>query len=108
MLQRVGFDDAAVEHDVFPKLSIRNRREEVVSGDRLRIMQEKGFIEESDEEELARIADERVAQLRAFIRESLSEEEKVLMGYSETEDDTILSAQKGIFMARKPIKSKTK
>ncbi len=102
LLTETGFENAVVEHDVFPKLSIRNRREEFVSADRLKILQEKGFIEESDEAELDKSAEEKIWQLRQFIKDKLSDAEKTAMSYFETEDDTILSASKAIFKAIKP------
>ena len=101
-LQNSGFENAKVEHDVFPKLSIRNRKEEFVSADRLKVLEEKGFLEESDEVELEKIAEEKIAKLRSFIKENLSKEEKLLMDYFETESDTILTASKAIFKATKP------
>ncbi len=100
-LTEAGFADASVTHDISPKLSVRNRKEEFVSADRLKILKEKGFLEESDEEELENIAEQKISQLRSFIKENLSEEQKQLMGYSETEDDTILEASKAIFKASK-------
>lgn len=102
LLTEVGFQDAKVEHDVFPTLSIRNRKEEFVSADRLKVLQEKGFLEESDEIELEKLAEEKIQKLRQYINENLSDEEKKLMNYSETENDTILSATKAIFKAVKP------
>ena len=101
-LTNSGFENAKVEHDISPKLSIRNRKEELVSVDRLRLLEERGFLEESDEVELEKIAEEKIEQLRSFVRENLSPEEKLLMGYSETESDTVLSAPKAIFTALKP------
>jgi hypothetical protein len=101
-LQNSGFENAKVEHDVFPKLSIRNRKEEFVSADRLKVLEEKGFLEESDEVELEKIAEEKIEKLRSFIKENLSKEEKLLMDYFETESDTILTASKAIFKATKP------
>lgn len=102
LLQEVGFENAAVEHDVNPNLSIRNRKEEFVSADRLRLLQEKGFIDDSDEEELEKMAEEKIQQLRQFIKANLSEEQKQLMEYREMDGDTILSASKAIFKATKP------
>lgn len=102
-LQNGGFKNAKVEHDVFPKLSIRNRKEEFVSAERLKVLEEKGFLEESDEVELEKLAEEKIEKLRSFIKENLSPEDKLLMGYSETEGDTTLTASKAIFKATKPI-----
>ena len=100
-LQNSGFKNAKVEHDVFPTLSIRNRKEEFVSADRLKVLEDKGFLEESDEIELEKTAEEKIEKLREFVRGKLSEEEKYLMNYIETENDTILSASKAIFSAFK-------
>ncbi|MFZ2205281.1 MAG: class I SAM-dependent methyltransferase [Minisyncoccia bacterium] len=102
LLDNTGFENSNVEHNVFPNLSIRNRKEEFVSADRLRILEEKGFLEESDNEQLEKISEEKIEQLRSFIKENLSEEEKLLMNYSETENDTIYTAPKAIFKANKP------
>lgn len=102
-LKENGFENPKVEHDVFPNLSIRNRKEEFVSADRLKILEEKGFIEESDEIELEKLAEEKIEELRSFVREKLSNEQRILMNYSETENDTILTASKAIFKATKPL-----
>ncbi len=102
LLGEVGFKDAKVEHNVSPRLSIRNRKEEFVSADRLKILEEKGFIEESDEIELEKLAEEKIQQLRNFIKENLTEEDKILFGYEETENDTKWNVSKAIFKAIKP------
>lgn len=102
LLEEVGFENAAAEHDVHPNLSIRNRKEEFVSADRLRLLQEKGFIDELDEAELEKMAEDKIQKLREFIRENLTDEQKQIMEYRETDKDTILSASKAIFKATKP------
>lgn len=103
LLVRVGFENVASKHDVVPNLSIRNRKEELVSADRLKILQEKGFIDESDEQELEKVADVKIKELRQFIKDFLTEDQKLIMGYEETDDDTFLSAPKAIFGAEKPV-----
>ncbi len=100
-LKEAGFKYPKVEHDVFPSLSIRNRKEELISVDRLTMLDEKGFIDESEEFNLQKTAEDKVEELRRYIREKLSEEEKILMSFSESEDDTILKAPKAIFKALK-------
>ncbi len=102
-LQNSGFENTKVEHDVFPKLSVRNRKEEFVSAERLKIVKEKGSIEESDQVQLDIIAEQKIEEFVFFIKESLSEDEKKLMNYTQTENDIILTASKAIFSATKPI-----
>ncbi len=102
-LKDSGFENPKVEHNVFPSLSIRNRKEELISVDRLNILGNKGFVDESEEFNLQKTAEDKVEELRRYIREKLSEEEKILMGFSESEDDTILKAPKAIFKALKPL-----
>lgn len=101
LLERVGFKDIQIVKDVYPTLSIRNRKEEFVSSDRMRILEEKGFIEEEDQIELDRISEEKILQLLDFVRNEFSDQEKELMGFSDTGNDILLNAQKAIFKASK-------
>lgn len=101
LLEGAGFENVTSKHDVVPNLSIRNRKEELVSADRLKILQEKGLIDESDEQELEKVADIKIKELRQFIKDFLTEDQKLIMGYEETEEDTFLSVPKAIFVAEK-------
>lgn len=101
LLQKVGFNDVQVIHDVYPNLSIRNRKEEFVSVDRLKILEEKDFINDEDQKELDKISEQKIQALLDFVRENLTDEEKKIMNYQEIENDIILTAQKAIFEARK-------
>lgn len=101
LLEEVGFRDVQVVKDVYPTLSIRNRKEEFVSADRLKILEEKGFIDEKDQEELERISEEKINALLNFVRQELTDEEKKIMNYEDMGDDITLQAQKAIFEAYK-------
>ena len=107
LLSRVGFSPVTVEHHIQPTLSIRNRKEELISAERLQILREKGILGDLDNARLEEIAEDRIRALRDYIRGTLSPEEKVLMGYIETETDTTLSASKSIFRGIKPTSEKT-
>lgn len=101
LLSKAGFKNAHVVSGVYPTLSIRNRKEEFVSADRLRILEEKGFLDQEDEKELDRISEQKISTLLDFIRQELTEEEKKIMGYEDTGNDITLQAQKAIFIASK-------
>ena len=101
LLSKVGFKNTHVVSDIYPTLSIRNRKEEFVSADRLRILEEKGFLDQEDEKELDQISEQKISTLLDFIRQELTEEEKQIMGYEDTGNDITLQAQKAIFIASK-------
>lgn len=101
LLEKVGFKNAHVVSDVYPTLSIRNRKEEFVSADRLKILEEKGFIDEEEEKELELLSEGKIHALLNFIREILTDEEKKIMNYKDTGDDITLQAEKAIFQALK-------
>ncbi len=102
LLEYAGFKNPSVEHDVSYKLSVRNRMDEFMSVDRLKIMKSHNVINRADERKLKKMAEQKISELRDFIRIHLSAEEKILMGYVEKKDDTILNVPKAIFKATKP------
>lgn len=101
LLNKVGFKNAHVVSNVYPTLSIRNRKEEFVSVDRLRILEEKGFLDEEDKKELDKISEEKINALLDFVRKELAEDEKEIMNYEDIGNDITLQAQKAIFKASK-------
>ncbi len=101
LLKKTGFKDVQIVSDVYPNLSIRNRKEEFISADRLKILEEKGFIDEEDQNELDRISEEKIKALLDFVRTNLTDEEKKTMNYQEIDNDIILTAQKAIFEGKK-------
>jgi ubiquinone/menaquinone biosynthesis C-methylase UbiE len=101
LLENTGFKNVQVVNDVYPILSIRNRKEEFVSADRLKILEEKGFIDDEDQKELDKISEEKILLLLDFVRNELTDQEKEIMGFNDIGDDILLTAQKAIFQAFK-------
>ncbi len=102
LLRSTSFINDLIEHEIIYNLSIRNRKEELVSKERFEILRRKSIIGPADEEKLEKISERKISELREYIRENLNEEEKLLMDYSEKENDTFLSTTKAIYSAMKP------
>lgn len=101
LLEKIGFKDVQIVKNVYPTLSIRNRKEEFVSADRLKILKEKGFINDEDQAELDRVSEEKILSLLDFVRQELTSQEKEIMGFNDIGTDILLNAQKAIFKASK-------
>lgn len=101
LLEEVGFKNIQVVSDVHPVLSVRNRKEEFVSADRLKILEEKGFVDNEDEKELDKISEEKIKDLLDFVRFETTDKEKEIMKFDDTGEDILLQAEKAIFEAKK-------
>lgn len=102
-LESVGFEEVKVERDVYPNLSINNRSEELISADRIKILEEKGEISEEDNNYLEDLSFNKVNELKEFVRKNLSDEEKELMSFQDAEGDVKMKASKAIYSAFKPV-----
>lgn len=98
LLQNAWFKNVKLVHHVYPKLSVRNRKSEFVSAERIKMEKENAV----DEEMLETLSEERINLLIDYVKNNLSDEEKNIMQYTEIIDkdwklDIIMSAQKAIF-----------
>lgn len=104
LLGKSGFINQEKIHDIYPRLSVKNRETELISA--LRIKMEQNW--EVNENLLEEKSKQRVQLLINFAK-TLNEEEKKIMKYEEIKnknneiEDVIMSAEKWIFIAHKPM-----
>ena len=105
LLKETWWEDGELSHDIYPTLSIHNRKHELISA--LRIKMEIEW--KIDEIILEEKANTRTRELLDYAT-TLTTEEKEIMNYKEIIDkdwsikDITMSAEKWIFTAQKPLK----
>lgn len=101
LFQNAGFKEIKDEYKIRYTFNPKGRHEELVSKDRLEILNEKGLISNEDEILLNNRAEERVSLLIQYIREQISDNAKNIVDFKDLGDDIEISVNKIIMSGKK-------
>ena len=102
LFENAGFTEIKDEYNIRYTFNPKSRFEELVSKDRLEMLREKETLSQENEQELKRMAQERVNALIQYIRQRVSEEAKVIVDFKDLGDDIEMSFNKIIMSGEKP------
>lgn len=101
LFEGTGFKEIKDEYRIRYVFNVKGRLEELISKDRLQMLNDKGTLSQEDEEELKRRAQERVNALLAYIRERVPEEARAIVEFKDLGDDIEMSFDKIIMSGKK-------
>lgn len=101
LFEDAGFREVKDEYKIRYTFDPQGRFDELISRDRQELLEEKGTLSENDEEELRRLAQERVNALIAYIRERVTDEMKDEIEYKDLGDNIEMTFDKVIMSGKK-------
>lgn len=101
LFEDAGFKDVKDEYKIRYVFDPKSRFEELISRDRREMLEEKGTLNEEDEAELHRRAQERVNALITYIRERVTDDMKDKVEYKDLGDNIEMTFDKIIMSGKK-------
>jgi len=101
LFDNAGFKGVKDEYKMRYTFDPKDRLEELISRDRLEMLEEKKVLDKSDEEELQRRAQERVTALVAYVRELVTNDLKEALEYKDLGDSVEVTFDQIIMSGKK-------
>lgn len=101
LFKDVGFKNVKDEYSIQHTFNPKRLNEELISKNRLQILNEKGILSLEDENKLNFLGQERINILVQYMRERISEKEKVKVGCKETSNNIEIKIDEIIMSGKK-------